>query len=292
MRLSGHEGKVTSVAFTPDGVTLVTASYDDSTIRTWDLRSRSQVDAVTSEHRPTDMIVCPDGTVVVADAYGNMTKLPLQQGELGEPREIDGDAARISRIALHPEGTVIASTGWKDPVRLWDLAAERNRCLGRSDSMRGIAFSPDGRWLAAGGHDNTFTVWDLERRWAPRRTHEVSWADEQSEVWAIAFSPDGALLATGHLDSSISIWDVKHRKERKNWYVRDAATQDVDFSPDGTLLATAQQNGSIYLWDAGTAQELAKLPGHEGAATSLAFSPVSPEVFASGGEDGAVVVWQ
>ena len=189
---------------------------------------------------------------------------------------------------------MIASTGWDDPVRLWDLKSRGNRALARSGGMRGIAFSPDGRWLAAGSHGNTFTVWDLDRRWSPvgRRTHEVSWAAVQSDVWAIAFSPDGSLLATGHIDSSISIWDVKRRKELKNWYVRDASTQDVEFCPDGTLLATAQQDGAVYLWDVATAQALGKLAGHEGAVTSIAWSPANSEVLASGGEDGTVVVWQ
>jgi WD40 repeat protein len=294
MRLAAHEGAVTSVAFSPDGSTLVTAGYDDSTIRTWNLWDGSAIDAITCENRTTDMIVGRDGSVVVGDAYGVVTKYPLRDGSLGEPQRVDGAAESISRIAIHPEGAVIASTGWDDPVRLWDLKARGNRSLGRSGGMRGIAFSPDGRWLAAGGHDNTFTVWDLERRWSPlgRRTHEVSWAGEGSDVWAIAFSPDASLLATGHMDSSISLWDVKKRKELKNWYVRDASTHDVEFCPDGTLLATAQQDGSVYLWDVATAQALAKLAGHEGGVKSIAWSPANSEVLASGGEDGAVVIWQ
>jgi WD40 repeat protein len=240
------------------------------------------------------MVVAHDGTVVVGDVHGNVTRYPLRAGELGEAERVDGPAGGISRIAIDPEGAVIASTGWQDPIRLWDLKSHGNRTLGRSGGMRGIAFSPDGRWLAAGGHGNTFTVWDLERKWSPlaRRTHEVSWAAEQSDVWAIAFSPDGSLLATGHMDSSISIWDAKRRKELKNWYVRDASTQDVEFCPDGTLLATAQQDGSVYLWDVGTAQGLAKLAGHEGGVKSIAWSPANAEVLASGGEDGTVVVWQ
>jgi WD40 repeat protein len=295
MRLVGHEGSVTSVAFSPDGSTLVTASYDDKTIRSWDLWSESEISMVACERRPTDMVVASDGAVIVGDAYGNVTRYPLHGGELREPERVTGEAERISRIAIHPEGAVVASTGWEDPVRLWDLAGfDGNEELGRSESMRGIAFSPDGRLLAAGGRDNTFTVWNLEKKWAPfsRRTHEVSWAAEGSDVWAIAFSHDGRLLATGHMDSSISLWDVKKRKELKNWYVRDASTEDVEFCPDGTLLATAQQDGAVYLWDVETAQGLVKLAGHEGGVKSLAFSPANPELLASGGEDGAVVIWQ
>jgi WD40 repeat protein len=294
LRLAAHEGAVTSVGFSPDGGTLVTASYDDFTVRTWDLRSGTAIGAVTCEHRPTDMVVARDGTVVVGDAYGNVTRYPIRSGELGDAERVEGSAGGISRIAIHPEGAVIASTGWEDPIRLWDLTSRGNRRLGRSGGMRGIAFSPDGRWLAAGGHDNTFTVWDLERRWSPlgRRTHAVSWAAEQSDVWAIAFSPDGSLLATGHMDSSISLWDAKKRKELKNWYVRDASTHDVEFCPDGTLLATAQQDGTVYLWDVRTAQGLAKLAGHEGGVKSIGFNPANAEVLASGGEDGAVVIWQ
>ncbi|MGH2571272.1 MAG: WD40 repeat domain-containing protein, partial [bacterium] len=142
LRLAAHEGAVTSVAFSPDGATLVTASFDDLTIRSWDLGNGSEIGAVRCERRPTDMAVARDGTVVVGDAYGNVTRYPLRAGELGEAQRVDGSAGGISRIAIDPEGAVIASTGWEDPVRLWDLRSRGNRSIVRSGGMRGIAFSP------------------------------------------------------------------------------------------------------------------------------------------------------
>ena len=67
-----------------------------------------------------------------------------------------------------------------------------------------MAFSPDGRWVASGGGDNTVKLWDAEAGGKPVRTFR----GHTSVVRRVAFSPDGKQLASASLDKTVKVWDL------------------------------------------------------------------------------------
>lgn len=289
-----HDGDVTQLAFTPDGRFLVSIGYNDFYLRVWDLGSEELTFEIELDERPRDMAITPDGQyVVVGDADGNVTLWPFATGELGSPERLTGAVQHLTQLAVSHDGALVATTAWEGPAEVWDLQTrKRVKRLDASISHRGVDFSPTDPWVICGGHDNTFSIWDLEAERGGRKTLEVPKVGEQSDVWCIAVSPDGRYVATGHMDSSISIWDLARRKQLHNWYVRDASTHAALFSPDGAVLTTAQQNGRVYFWDPETGRRISELTGHEGAVKSLAFNAAGDYIFASGGEDGQIIVYQ
>jgi WD40 repeat protein len=295
--IAAHEGAVTDLAFTPDGRFLVSIGYDDFRLCLWDPATSELLDEIVYKKRPSDLALLPDGTAAyVVDASGRITRWPLQYGSFGDPEELDGLAGQTPRIAIDAAGRTAVTTSWNDPAKLWDLASGRFvRALPNSDKMRGVSFSPTDAIVACGSHADFFAVWNLQRLSWPvgaRKKHRVPRVSEQSDVHSIAFSPDGRRLATGHMDTSISIWDMEKGRQMHNWYVRDTSIMDVKFSPCGTVLATAQQDGKVHLWETETHRKLCRLDAHEGAATALAFNPADGTTLASGGEDGAIWIWQ
>jgi hypothetical protein len=154
--------------------------------------------------------------------------------------------------------------------------------------IRSLAFSPDGKILAAGYEDNTVILWNIESGQPigePLMGHAFA-------VWSLAFSPDSKILASGSLDTSVVLWDVKTRKPIGAPLRRHTLdVLSIAFSPDGKTLASGSEDNSIILWDVETGQAMGQpLRGHTDSVWSVAFSPDGKRL-ASGGYDTYIVLW-
>jgi WD40 repeat protein len=87
-------------------------------------------------------------------------------------------------------------------VDTMDQVKRLDTLRGHSDRVYGLAFSSDGRLLAAAGCDRTVKLWDVE---SGTMVRSLPHADE---VMAVAFSPDGTLLVSGGYDHQIYLWGV------------------------------------------------------------------------------------
>jgi hypothetical protein len=180
---------------------------------------------------------------------------------------------------------------------------------GRAES---VAFSPDGKTLAAGCGVGGLVFWDVVRR---ERLGDKPLVGEGS-LKSVAFSPDGKTLAAGYgFPGGVMLWDLG-RKERltdKPLAVGEGNVQSVAFSPDGKSIAAGYENGAAFregggvvLWDVGRRLRVNDKPLAvlEGVVRSVAFSPdgrsiaagydhrgATPERGAWVPERGGVVLW-
>ena len=289
--LTGHEGEVTGLAFSPDGRFIISSSYGDYTVRLWDVTDGKELQTVKLENRSIDMDVSPDWTLLLlTDAGGNITIFPVALDKLGAPQTIPAQTGHMSSISVSPNGRLFAIASFDRTVTIWSLT-DRSllRKIETPEPMRDVAFSPSGEILAASSITNKIILWNL--REGKGRTYTISKVDPKSDVDRIDFSPDGKYLATAHMDSSITLWEVETQKEIHNFFVPDASTWYVRFSPDGKMLATANQDKLIHLWDTATGKAIGVLKGHAGAPRTVAFSPQG-RMLASGGEDRNIIIWR
>jgi WD40 repeat protein len=128
-----------------------------------------------------------------------------------------------------------------DGTLLYELANTRDPGPGPT----ALAFSPDGKTLAAATFDDELRLWDLRTGAAGG----PAWAAEAGGVLSISFSPDGSVLATSGSDGTTALWDVRSGKQIGTPLTGPPSPAVAAFDPTGHTLASAFHDGTVLLWD-------------------------------------------
>jgi WD40 repeat protein len=258
---------------TTEGRYTTAAACDDSS---------SGRSAASGGARPAgDIVMAVAGTsAAVAEGYGR--QVTIVDPETLKPMgafAIEGASRSLDTLALTPQGRT-AAVGVGDRVEIWDVV-DRRRLRSFDGSTSPLAFSGDGKWLAAVDQERNVVLRDvLTGRTALKLTgHRL--------VNAMGFSPDGTLLATGGSDQKTRIWETATGRELGTLEGHGQRVTAVSFSPDGRRLATGSEDRTVKLWDVASRQELLTLL-HPEAVESVAFSP-DGRLLAAGGGDTATV---
>jgi WD40 repeat protein len=286
---------VSCVAFSPDGKRLVTASQRGS-VRLWDVATGQEI--LTLKGRALhvrSVAFSADGERLVSASLGRT----VQVWDAATGRELlklTGNGGASLGVAFSPDAkrVALASQERKEDgrsegtVRVWDAATGRevltlmvNAYVSRGEAFGGVAFSPDGKRLAASGFQGPVKVWDVANG---QEIRKLGGGDA-----GLAFSPDGKRLAACD-DRMVTVWDTASGQRTLTLKGHTVQVLSVAFSPDGSQLATASWDRTVKVWDAATGREVRTLTGHTDRVTSVAFSPDGKQL-ASASRDGTVRVW-
>jgi WD40 repeat protein len=194
---------------------------------------------------------------------------------------------RLYYLAFSPDSRLFTASGLLDDVILWDVETgkEVRRCHG-SWFQGSIAFSPDGKTLAASG-STAILLWDT----ATGRLLPISADPFLIRAVKLRFETDGrTLLGLGDMHGWFA-WDSWTGRELHRYPRVPNACWHLALSSAGTRLASAERDGTLHLWDAATGREVRAWKGHTGFVSYLLFSPAGRQLYSSA-SDGTIGIWE
>lgn len=293
-QVAAHQGIIYGVAYSHDGKYIATGG-EDSVARVWDAASGKKV----------------------YDLSGDK-----------------GNKTGIQAVVFSKDDSILFTGGDEDKsVYAWDIKTGQFSYTlsnsGSSNTINGLAVSPDGRQLASSGSDRLIRLWNLDTKsftmeipghadWVYGMAYTVDGkqlisasADRTIRIWDVAYGrndmvltgatdqvfwvsvdPNGRYLTSASADNLIRVWDISVRGSREIMTLdHQDRVRDVVFSPDGKMLASAGVNGVINLWDAATGGLVRQLNMTAARSAESMFWSYDGHYIAAGYSSGQTIIW-
>lgn len=280
-QLEGHQEAVTSVAFSPNGNYLATASRDN-TVKLWSKNGKELKTLKGHQGAIYGVAFSPDSKTIATASQDKTIKLWDLQGK--ELATLQGHKGSVYSVNFSSNGQLIASTSRDETARLWNLKGQQLRVFrGHKKSVDDVSFSPDGKEIATVSRDGSLIIWNLAGE------NLLTIQQKLLPFYSVSFSRDAKYIAAATGDGITKIWNktgeliltLKGHIENVN---------SVNFSPDGKLLVTASSDGTAKIWNL-EGQEITTLKGHLEPVYEAVFSPDGKSL-ATASSDGTAKLWQ
>ncbi len=323
----GHRQEPTSVAFSPDGIHLVSGG---GSVILWDIQSGKELrifQSPTGGGYTSAIAYSPDGQLITAT--GEFTPGDGEDGGcecdvsvLNMWNAVTGDLAgrifgwggqggnELGEAAFSPDGKYITIA---NPPTVWstehilksdhvdvDKGEEIHKLFVDYEQGKKVDYSVDGKTVAISNTNGAIQFWD-----ATTGIKQKSLNLGNGSIWDIAYSPDGRLFAasTSHIKTPeasetppeydnhiVKIWNVKTDQVVMELNGQLQAISAIAFSPDGKLLVSGSDDGSTRIWDVATGKQVGLLQVNDQVIWDVAFSP-DVKLIATASRDGTVRLW-
>jgi WD40 repeat protein len=237
--IDGYLRSVSSIVFSPDGKTLVSAS--GMTVKVWD--AESGVARQTLEGHSSWVCTVTfslDGKALMSASDDGTVKL-WDVGSGVELQTLKSHSHSFNAVAFSADSKMLALVSYIT-VKLWDVGSgvQLQTLEGHSDSVNALVFSPDGKTLASASDDGTVKLWD-----AGSGAELQTLKGHSDSVRAVAFSPDGKTLASAS-DDTVKLWATSSGALLQTFDGR-VIVKSLSFSDDSTSLQINRGALSISL---------------------------------------------
>ncbi|MBE9068925.1 AAA-like domain-containing protein [Leptolyngbya cf. ectocarpi LEGE 11479] len=318
--LTGYDGPLSNVVFSPDGNLIVT-NGDNGSVQLWQSDGGLIKSIMAHDADIWGLTFSPDGEFFVSTSVDGTAKVWSRAGVLIEA--LKGHEASIWGVDVSPDSQTIATAGWDQTIRLWRrrnplqktiyapegsvsqiaistkenqfVSASQNgavqlwqedgkllKTLGYQDGAAlSIAMSPDQSYAVTGGDNNIARIWDLAG------DSSIVLDNHQDALYAVAISPDGQTIATGSLDGLVNLWQ-RDGTLQQTIETGKSSVFGLQFNPNGQSLVISGANESLSIWTL-DGQKLASIE-REKTISAIAFHPDGQTFMTA--DDSAIQQWQ
>ena len=304
LTLRGHAGSVQSLAYSPDGLMLATASIDRS-VRLWNAETGElRTELKGHAYHINAVAFSPDGRRLASAGSDNQVRLwdttthecarvlsgnaGMRGGSgVGSGSGSDGDV-RFACLSFRPDSRKLCCGVSDWCVWIWDLATfeVEDKLEGHKDNIHSTIYSPDGKLIASGSEDETIRIWAAN---SGKLVHEIL-AGHSKGVLALAFDADGMRMVSGGMDGLVRLWSCEDWSLLKEFTGHDRPVHGVAFHPDQVRLVSGSYDRNVRIWNLLNGRTLHTLHGHAEEVNGIACSPNGARI-ASCSSDRTIMLW-
>ncbi|MBF0623714.1 MAG: pentapeptide repeat-containing protein [Magnetococcales bacterium] len=285
---SGHWEGIRSAAYSPDGHSIVSASYD-KTVKVWDAGNGQLIRTLEGHGGGVrSAAYSPDGHSIVSASFDKTVKVwNAENGQL--IRTLEGHGGGVMCASYSPDNCTIVSASDDKTIKVWDAKnGQLIRTLeGHEGGVRSVSFMPNNNEIIiSASDDKTIKVWNaVSGRLIRTLEGHESW------IMNAIFSPDCKYIISASDDNTLKIWESNSEKlirtleGHKSWVMSSAC------SPDGKTITSASEDKTLKVWNVENGYLIRTLEGHGKSVLSVAFSP-DGQTIVSASDDGSLKVWE
>lgn len=287
--LQKHTDAVQSVALSPDGKIIASAS-DDGTVKLWELTGENlnPIQEIKDQGGWVRAVVfLSDRQIITAGQDKNIKIIDIATGKV--VKTLSGHTNLINNLAIAPASDLLVSGSYDNTVNLWQISTGKllRSQTGHTDKIWGLAISPDGKQVVSASRDKTVRVWDV------KTGENLKTLQHPAGVTCVLITPDGKRVISGSTDNLIRVWDLTSAKKLFELSEHKDMIGAIAITSDGKYLFSGGKDGqnSIRLWNLQTKSSIWNLIGHTDLVTSLVITPDNLQLI-SGSQDKNINIWQ
>ncbi|CAK9088859.1 unnamed protein product [Durusdinium trenchii] len=270
--LFGHHLSVISVALSPDGSSIATAS-SDHTVRLWSTQRQAWRLTLRGHRGCVHCVSFSGDSSCLVSASSDRTARVWSAGSFGECLSVlRGHRRDVSWAAFSPDDAEIITGSDDRNVILWDSRTFSRSCTIGSHPHRinCVMFSSNGMRIAIAFRTREVSVWAISR---PGLTAELQTRlMHEADAFALCFHPARQELAVALANGMVILWDLVEGQQRASLQGHSGKVFSISFSADGTRLASASGDATAKVWSCKTYRCVRTLEGHTDAVNSVCFA--------------------